>query len=151
MITHLAFLFRRDLSRLREEVELYPDDASLWRVAPGITNSGGTLTLHLAGNLRWFIGQELGSVPYVRDRAAEFSRRDLPRADLLREVQATEEAVQAALAGLDEAALRRPPPSSFPGGPGSADTAFMLLSLSVHLNWHLGQINYHRRLLASPS
>ena len=53
-------LVLRDLAALQREVTAYPDDESLWRVAPGITNSGGTLALHLAGNLRGFIGSVLG-------------------------------------------------------------------------------------------
>ncbi|WP_344870217.1 DinB family protein [Deinococcus aetherius] len=147
-MTELAHLYQRDLAKLVEELDLYPDEASLWGVQPGIVNPAGNLALHLVGNLSLFIGQELGGIPYVRDRPAEFGRKDVPRAELLDAVRATAGAVQTALAGLDAAALKRPSPVTIPGFPEDANVEYLLMSLYGHLNWHLGQINYHRRLLS---
>ncbi|MFC6802681.1 hypothetical protein ACFQDE_13950 [Deinococcus caeni] len=83
MLPELRDLFVRDLEKLTLELEAYPDEASVWAVPDGVLNSGGTLALHLIGNLSQFVGADLGGVPFVRDRAAEFARRDVPRAELI--------------------------------------------------------------------
>ena len=73
----LAHLFARDLARLAQEVDAFPDDVFLWEVPAGITNPVGNLILHLEGNLREYIGRQLAGVPYLRDRPREFSLREL--------------------------------------------------------------------------
>ena len=80
--TELSALFRRDLTRLVQQIETFPEDALLWQHAPGITNSAGNLTLHLEGNLREFIGRVVGGVDYQRQRELEFSTVGLSRAEL---------------------------------------------------------------------
>src|SRR5260221_14777709 len=90
----IATIFVRDLKALKRELEAFKDERHIWRTAPGITNSAGTLTLHLAGNLRHFIGGQLGGSSYVRDRDAEFGRRDVPRAELVKEVDEAIAAVE---------------------------------------------------------
>ena len=82
----IAAAFARDLKSLKREISAYPDERDLWKVVPGISNSGGNLALHLAGNVRYFIGAVLGSNGYIRDRNAEFSRKDVPRAEVLTEI-----------------------------------------------------------------
>jgi hypothetical protein len=93
---HLKAIILRELRALRREVEAYPDDASVWAVPAGISNSCGTLVLHLVGNLRTYVGKAIGGIAYERDRLREFSARDLPRAELLREIDATIDAVDRA-------------------------------------------------------
>src|SRR2546428_10628478 len=88
LTTWTAAILRRDLGALRREIEAYADERDIWRVAPGISNCAGTLALHLAGNIQLFVGAVLGGTGYVRDRDAEFARRDVPRAELLRESDA---------------------------------------------------------------
>ena len=80
LIAAVAALLERDLQALDREVNAYPDESSLWEVPEGITNSGGTLVLHLAGNIQHFLGARLADSGYVRDRAKEFSARGVPRA-----------------------------------------------------------------------
>ena len=80
--TELAALYRRDLPRLLQQLEVI-DDQHLWSVVPGVANSAGNLMLHLNGNLREFVGRQIGGVDYARDRAREFAARDVPRADLV--------------------------------------------------------------------
>ncbi len=145
----LARVLARDLRALRREVEAYADERDLWRVVPGITNSGGTLALHLAGNLQHFIGAVLGGTGYVRDRAAEFTRRDVPRSELLREIDATLAVVPRTLEALDDDALARPYPQ--PPGGATPTTGAFLLHLATHLTYHLGQIDYHRRMLTEQA
>src|SRR5918994_2815325 len=134
----------RDLRALRREVEAYPDEADLWRVVPGTTNSAGTLVLHLAGNLQHFFGARLGRTGYVRDRPAEFSRR-VERAELFREIEAAQAAVSAGLASLATSQLM----SEFPEAVADArlTTGEYLVHLVTHCAYHLGQIDYHRRFV----
>ena len=96
--TTIRTILTRELYALRRGVEAYPDDASLWRAVPGIANVGGTLVLHLCGNLQHFIGAVLGGSGYRRDREAEFSRREVSRAVLIAEIDA---AIAAVARGLD--------------------------------------------------
>jgi len=143
LASYLATILSRDLRALRREVEAYPDDASLWRTVPTIPNAAGTLVLHLAGNLQHFIGAELGKSGYVRDREAEFSKRDVPRAELLGEIDAAEAAISATMPRLTDADMDVMYPS--PIAQRRVKTADMLIHLATHLTYHLGQIDYHRR------
>jgi len=137
-------LLVRDLDTLERELAAYPDDAAVWREAPGVTNVGGTLALHLCGNLRHFVGAVLGGTGYERDRPAEFARRDVPRDVILAEVRAARADVAAALNALDPARLDAPYPLAF--GENRLPTGLFLAHLATHLAFHLGQIDYHRRL-----
>lgn len=138
----ISVMMARDLRALRRELEAYPDERDIWRVQPGIGNSAGNLTLHLAGNLQHFIGTVLNRTAYVRDRDAEFNRRDVPRAELLREVDAAIAAV-GLLSRMSDAELSKTFPQ--PVGGVTLATGDFLLHLASHFTWHLGQIDYHRR------
>jgi hypothetical protein len=133
----------RDLDSLAAQVGAYPSDSDLWKTVPGIANPGGTLALHLAGNLRAYVGAELGQTGYVRDRDAEFSTRGLSRAEVLARVAAARHDVDQALARLPDSALAQ----RFPQEVGGArlTTGQMLLHLVAHFGYHLGQVDYHRR------
>lgn len=146
MIGDLKFLLQRDLAALRREVEQYPDDASLWRILPGTANPGGNLALHVAGNLQFFLGAQLGHTGYLRDRDREFAVRGLPRAEVLQQLDAAALAVQAGLDALAPADLDRDIPSH--QGGQTLTLRRSLLQIAVHLDYHLGQVNYHRRLAA---
>jgi uncharacterized damage-inducible protein DinB len=143
--TWIAGALARDLRALRRELEAYPDERDLWRAAPGIVNTAGTLALHLAGNLQHFVGTVLGGTGYVRDRDAEFNRRDVPRAELLREIDATLAAVEKTLSRLPDEALAKPYPQPVAGV--TLATGDFLMHLCIHCGWHLGQLDYHRRMV----
>lgn len=145
MLTELRKIMLRDLEALRREIELYPDDDSPWREVNGFPNSAGTLALHLAGNLRHFIGAQLGGSGYLRDREAEFSIRGQSRAELIREIESAADEVARALETLDPARLDDPFPILFQNQ--SLSTRMFLLHLSTHLIFHVGQIDYHRRVV----
>jgi hypothetical protein len=145
----LALLYDKDLASLKTELEGYPDDASVWTLKPGINNSAGTLVLHLTGNLKHFVGAGLGKTGYVRDRDAEFADRDLPKQALLQRIDETRDVVAKTLAGLDDALLDQPFPGKGPAALGDAPTSGALLTYMYgHFAYHLGQVNYHRRLLS---
>lgn len=139
----------RDLRTLRREVEAYPDEGALWQAVPGISNVAGTLVLHLTGNLRHYFGARLGGTGYVRDRAAEFARRDVPRSELLDEIEAARTDVKTAVARTSEARLA----DDFPEAAGGSivRTGEYLIHLTTHFAYHLGQIDYHRRVVTASA
>lgn len=145
MQSAIAAILDRDLSALRREVEGYPDERDLWRRVPPLPNVAGTLVLHLAGNLQHYFGARLGGTGYVRDRPAEFARRDVPRAELLREIAAARAAVTAGLARVSEAQLAAEFPETIGGA--RVTTGEYLVHLTVHFAYHLGQLDYHRRMV----
>ena len=109
LIPIIQAMLLRELAAVQRSVQAYPDDASVWAQPDGVPNAGGTLVLHLAGNLQHYVGAVLGGNGYVRDRAAEFSRRDVPRAALLAEVAAALSAVERTLPTLREESLSQSP------------------------------------------
>jgi len=147
MLKSISTLFIRDLTKLRSEIEAYQDENDLWILKGEIANMAGTLCLHLCGNLRHFIGAKLGDSGYVRDRHAEFNDRNVPREELLSRVDLTIFEVQTALDSLESDRLSDPFPEPVFGYEMTIE--FFLIHLHGHLNYHLGQINYHRRILAS--
>ena len=142
---YLVGVIARDMKALGREVEAYPDDASLWRTPPGIANSGGTLALHLAGNVQHFFGAVLGGSGYVRDRNAEFSRRDVPRSEIAAQIQAAVAAVERYLPQVSDATMAADYPEQIAGH--TVVTGEWLAHLVAHLGYHLGQVDYHRRLV----
>lgn len=141
----LTELFERDLKKLITEINLYKDENNLWKVQHGISNSAGNLTLHLLGNLNHFIGATLGHTGYVRYRDDEFKLKNIPRADLVTNIDNCILIVKTTLNKLPAEDLEKDFPQEVFGKVQT--TIFMLLHLSTHLSYHLGQINYHRRLL----
>jgi hypothetical protein len=145
VISTIGAILDRDLNTLRREVEAYDDERALWRTAPGISNPAGTLVLHLAGNLQHYFGARLGDTAYVRDRTAEFARRNAPRAELLREIEAARHAVRAGLAQLSKGQLTGEYPETISGA--RLKTGEYLVHLTTHFAYHLGQVDYHRRMV----
>jgi hypothetical protein len=145
----LSCLLVRELSTLRDELLAYPDEREIWARPPGVPNSAGNLALHLTGNLRWFIGAQLGSTGYVRDRDAEFSRRDVPREELIAQIVAATDEVTRTLATLDEKTLDGTYPLEVGGI--RLRTGRFLLHLEGHFSYHLGQVDFHRRMVTGHS
>jgi hypothetical protein len=145
MTEHLLALFKRDLEKLVLELEAYSDESKLWVLAGEIKNPAGNLVLHLHGNLNHFVGKVLGKLEFVRDREAEFSRSDVPRAELIAMVRATTAMLETVLPTLNLEDLEKPYPREVLGYPMTS--GYFLIHLYGHLNWHLGQVNYHRRLV----
>lgn len=141
----IEHVLTRDLRGLTDEIEAYPSDEALWRVAPGIANSAGTLALHVAGNVQYFIGAVLDRSGFVRDRDGEFASRGLPRAKLIAELAAAIAAVQRALPRLSPAELEAEYPVPIAGR--RVSTVDLLVHLAAHLGYHLGQVDYHRRFV----
>jgi hypothetical protein len=147
--TQLTTILTRELLALTRELQAYPDDAAVWRTYPGIPNSAGTLALHLSGNIQHYIGAVLGGTNYRRDRAGEFARRDVPRHELLADIDRAVAAVQHTLPRLTEKELGADYPEAIAGRLVATDE--FLLHLASHLSWHLGQLDYHRRMVTGEA
>jgi hypothetical protein len=145
LIESLKTLFNRDLIKLKNEIESYQNESDIWKIQKGIANSAGNLCLHLVGNLNTYIGAEFGKTGYIRNRALEFSLKDIPRAELLSKIEETIVVVDNALDNISEEELKMEFPLLV--FENKTSTEFMLIHLTTHLAYHLGQINYHRRLL----
>jgi uncharacterized damage-inducible protein DinB len=138
-------LFQRDLEKLKSEINLYQKEENLWLTTANISNSAGNLCLHLVGNLNAFIGAALGKTNYIRHRDLEFSLKNIPKAELTTRIENTMKVVEASLNGLSESRLSEDFPIKV--FQEKTSTGYMLFHLTTHLAYHLGQINYHRRLL----
>jgi len=141
----LIALYRRDLEKLKQEIEAYKTEENLWRVENEAPNSAGNLTLHLIGNLNGFIGAVIGESGYVRDRDSEFSDVGIPRSELLKMVDDTVAAVESAVNAMTDDQFSAEYPLLV--YKDKLPTGSFLIYLASHLSYHLGQINYHRRLL----
>jgi hypothetical protein len=147
LIETLKSLFDRDLNKLKSEIELYQNESEIWHIQKGIANSAGNLCLHLIGNLNTYIGAEFGKTGYIRNRPLEFSLKNVPRAELINKIEETIVVVNNALNNISEEELKKEYPLLV--FETKTSTEFMLIHLTTHLAYHLGQINYHRRLLDS--
>ncbi len=145
MTKDLIVLFERDLKKLSQEIAAYPNDESLWQATGDIKNSAGNLCLHLNGNLNHFIGTQIGKTAYVRNREAEFSTRSGTRQELTGATMQTREVVTEVLKNISEQKLTETYPEEVLGY--SMTHSYFLIHLYGHLNYHLGQINYHRRMI----
>jgi uncharacterized damage-inducible protein DinB len=143
----LKTIFNRDLTKLRTEIASYKQDANLWRIEKDIANPAGNLCLHLVGNLNTYIGAILGNSGYIRNRDLEFSARNIPKEELLQKIDETIKVVEHVLDTLTPEQLKEEYPQLVLAE--KTTTEFFLVHLATHLTYHLGQVNYHRRLIDS--
>jgi len=145
-ITHeLAALFRRDLAKFAKQIKSFPTDELLWQTLLGVINPAGNLALHIEGNLREFVGRQLGGIPYQRNRDLEFSAKEGTRADLSARLAKLSESIPAVIEARNADQLEKEYPRVVLDRPMSIGE--FLIHLYGHLNWHLGQVDYLRRLL----
>jgi uncharacterized damage-inducible protein DinB len=142
----LLEFFERELHNVKEEINEYPEEATIWEIRSGIHNSAGNLCLHLVGNLHHFVGAVLGNTGYIRQRDAEFILQNVSREVLFRSLDETIIMIKSTLQDFTDADFDKIYPLEKHGR--TVTTRYMLLHLLAHLNYHLGQINYHRRLIS---
>lgn len=143
-LSSLELILLRDLDKLQNEIAQYPNEESVWVIKGDIKNSAGTLVLHLCGNLQHYIGVGLGKSDYKRDRDKEFSARNVSRADLIKEIGRAKEAVKNGLASITADILETDYP--LPVFDYAMTVQHFMIHLAAHFGYHLGQVNYHRRL-----
>lgn len=141
----LLHFFLRDLDKLIAEIEAFPSEESLWRIGGDVKNPAGTLGLHLAGNLQHFFGAVLGGTGYVRNRDLEFSARNVAKKEITAGLQTAREVVAKVLENMNDAQLSANFPADHFGA--NRSTLHAMLHLLSHLSYHLGQVNYLRRLI----
>ena len=146
MVNDLARLFARDLNKVAKQIQAFKEESQLWMVLPGIANSAGNLVLHLEGNLREYVGRQLGGIDYTRNRPREFENIPIPASDLLKRVENVTSIVPPVIESLKEPQLLALFPENVLGS--EMTTHFFLIHLHGHLNYHLGQIDYIRRILS---
>jgi uncharacterized damage-inducible protein DinB len=145
LIPEIQKVFVKDLQKLKEEISLYKNETTIWQVEKGIANSAGNLCLHLVGNLNHYIGATMGNTGYVRNRDAEFASKNIPQQELIKMVEQTISMIEKVLPSIkDEQLAVEYPLIVFKD---KMTTGYFLVHLVGHLGYHLGQINYHRRLL----
>jgi hypothetical protein len=145
IVNSIKSIFIRDLSKLKGEIESYPNENSIWEIRSDINNSAGNLTLHLIGNLNTYIGAELNKTGYIRNRELEFTLKNIPRVQLIQSIEATISVIENVLDQLSVKDLKKEYPTLI--WEKKTSTEYVLIHLTTHLAYHLGQINYHRRLL----
>ncbi len=141
----LKSIFKRDLLLLIKEIEQYENESKLWQLENQIQNTAGNLCLHLIGNLNHFIGATLGKTGYIRNRPLEFSDKNVAKTILIQDIQNTIVMIENVLSSIEESDLETEYPILV--FEQKTSTMYFLIHLATHLTYHLGQINYHRRLL----
>lgn len=141
----LQNLFRRDLDKLKQEIETYKSEQAIWLTDKNIPNSSGNLCLHLCGNLSHFIGAQFGETGYIRNRDLEFSDKNVLKEELIIKIDETIAAVEKGLSNISDEQLAQDFPIIV--FEEKTSTEWMLVHLATHLSYHLGQVNYHRRML----
>jgi len=142
---NITTFFERDLDKLKEEINLFKNEEDIWKIKEGITNPAGNLVTHLLGNLNHFIGKTLGNTDYVRKRDEEFSVKNTPREKLISDINSLKETIKNTLSHLSEEDLEKEFPVKIQEQ--TFTTQNMLIYLLAHFNYHLGQVNYLRRML----
>jgi uncharacterized damage-inducible protein DinB len=146
MITNtLVLLFNLNLKKLISEIELYKNEDDIWRVEKNLSNSAGNLALHIVGNLNTYIGREIGKTDYIRNRELEFSNKNIPRQDLIENINETINMINNSLKTVTDEDLKKEYPVLVFSE--MTTTEYLLIHLATHLTYHLGQINYHRRFI----
>lgn len=145
LIEVIRKLFNRDLNKLKKEIESYTEESNIWILDSEISNSGGNLCLHLVGNLNTYIGAEIGKNGYIRQRELEFSSKNIPKTELINKIEQTIIDVNKALDIITDKQFKEEYPISI--FKEKVSTEYVLVHLTTHLAYHLGQITYHRRLL----
>lgn len=144
LLESLIKIFDRDLEKLKSEIKLFEKEENLWLLNGDIKNSAGNLALHLCGNLKHYVGHSIGGSSYIRERDKEFSLKNVPKLDILRNIEETKSVVLSTLKMLDDSKLKEIFSEKI--SIGKVEIGFLLIHLIAHLNYHLGQINYIRRL-----
>lgn len=145
MLSEFIQLYSRDLDRLKNEINSFKLESNIWKTEGDVKNSAGNLSLHLVGNLKTYIGKNIGNFIYERDRDAEFNLKNVPRHHIIAQVEETTDVVLKALNQMkseDLEALHKEEVLGY-----AMSNKYFLMHLLTHLSYHLGQINYLRRVI----
>ena len=141
----LASFYERDIRKLIEEINQFKNEENLWRIQGTIKNSSGNLVLHIIGGLNYLIGTTLAQTGYVRNRDQEFIRKGVERKELVTQLEKLIPMINETLNGFTSGDMEAEYPIFF--DKPKTSTGYVLMQLALHLNYHLGQVNYLRRIL----
>lgn len=141
----LANFYERDIRKLIEEVNSFNNEENLWRTEGSVKSSCGNLVLHIIGGLNYLIGATLAHTGYVRDREQEFIRKGVGRKDLVAQLEELIPMINKTVNDLTPEDMEAEYPIFF--DKPKTTTGYVLVQLLLHLNYHLGQVNYLRRIL----
>ena len=144
LIKSSAIILERDLKKVIHEINQYEDEKSLWTIRGEIKNSSGNLALHIAGAVHHFIGSVLGNNGYIRNREREFSDKNIETSVIINQLNKAIEILKEVLNKMTDEDIEREFPEK-PGG-NTMTVGFFLIHFISHINYHLGQINYNRRI-----
>ena len=141
----LANFYERDLRQLIAQVNLFNKEENLWKTEGSVKNSSGNLVLHIIGGLNYLVGTTLAHTGYVRDRDKEFSQKSMERKELVAQLEALIPMINNTLIALTKEQMETDFPIFF--DQPNTSISYVLVQLLIHLNYHLGQVNYLRRVL----
>ncbi len=144
-MNYIATQYQKYLDNLNKEISQYQNEADLWKLTGDLKNTPANLALHLCGNLKHNIGAVIGKNGFVRERDIEFSTKGISKAEILKDIESTTSTVIPILDSLTDDDLIEPFPEASHGEDQTVYDA--LIRLALHLGYHVGQINYHRRIL----
>ena len=143
--TILADLYERDLRNMIEEVNLFKNEEDLWRTQGSVKNSCGNLVLHITGGLNHYFGATLAHTGYVRDRDQEFIKKGVKREELVAQLEQVIPMMNETLSALTPEQMEVEFPIFF--DKPNTSVSYVAVRLLAHLGYHLGQVNYLRRVL----
>lgn len=143
MLSHtLSKFYERDIRQMIEEITLFRTEEDIWKVHGTVRNSAGNLALHLIGGSNHLFGAVLAKTNYVRNRPEEFARKGVPRLELIRGLEDLIPLITNVVSNLDLDA-----DYPIPFDDATRSNGYVVVQLLAHLNYHLGQVNYLRRML----
>jgi len=141
----LATFYERDIRKLIEEVNLFSNEDNLWRTHGSVKNTSGNLVLHIMGGLNYLIGTQLAQTGYVRNRDQEFTSKGVKKEYLIAGLEELIPMINKTLNAFTQEDMEAEYPLIFDDM--KVSNSYVLLQLLLHLNYHLGQVNYLRRTL----
>lgn len=143
--TILIDLYCKELDKLKDEINAYENDELVWKLTDQVQVTGGNICLYLAGNLQHYIGNMIGDSGYIRNKEAELKAKNVSRERLMEEIENTRQIVVDTLEQVSKAELLKVFPTK--DFEESVTTEFYLVHLLNNFCFHLGQINFHRKLV----
>ena len=143
--TEIASLYERDICRLIEEINSFKHEENLWKTCGTIKNPGGNLALHIIGGLNYLIGATLSNTGYIRNRDQEFTDKGIDRKTIVAQLEELIPMINKTVSQLTPDQMDLPYPKFF--DKEGATNSYVLTQLLLHLNYHVGQVNYLRRAL----
>ena len=141
-VAHGFICSYRDFARRVHALSEKLSEEQFWTKPYPYGNSFGHLTLHIIGNLNYYIGAEIVNTGYVRDREREFTEDSPPsKEEVLRRLAEAVDLVEATLetqtAETWSNAYRAAGAADF-----VKDRFSIFLSCAAHFHHHIGQMVY---------